>query len=201
MPRIDLVVPFHEKDEAKKLGARWDPQKKVWFVPDGTDAGPLRRWVHASRDINVRSGKYFILTTRRTCWKCDTPTTVFAFALPAGHQTLEFENDAEQVGSWQDIDISALPHYIGSLSDSVRNRIQTLTPHFRLDFSKTTNSWYWMNHCEHCGMKHGDFELFCEPEVAFMPLTAQSTKAIQIEEILEPFEALAGGYMYEPEFL
>jgi len=64
MPRIDLVVPFHEKDEAKKLGARWDPQKKVWFVPDGTDAGPLRRWVHASRDINVRSGRYFILTTR-----------------------------------------------------------------------------------------------------------------------------------------
>ena len=58
-----------------------------------------------------------------------------------------------------------------------------------------------MNHCERCGMKQGDFELFCEPEVAFMPLTAQSTKAIQIEEILEPFEALAGGYMYEPEFL
>jgi len=29
MPRIDLNVPFSEKDEAKLLGARWDVQHKV----------------------------------------------------------------------------------------------------------------------------------------------------------------------------
>lgn len=34
MPRIDLTVPFAEKDEAKRLGARWDGERKLWYVPD-----------------------------------------------------------------------------------------------------------------------------------------------------------------------
>lgn len=31
MPRIDLAVPFAEKDEAKRLSARWDGERKLWF--------------------------------------------------------------------------------------------------------------------------------------------------------------------------
>ncbi|MEE0732772.1 MAG: DUF5710 domain-containing protein [Acutalibacteraceae bacterium] len=27
-----LEVPYSEKDEAKKLGARWNPKVKKWFV-------------------------------------------------------------------------------------------------------------------------------------------------------------------------
>lgn len=27
-----LEVPFKEKDEAKRLGARWDPNMKKWYV-------------------------------------------------------------------------------------------------------------------------------------------------------------------------
>ena len=29
-----LNVPYIEKDEAKNLGARWDPQRKKWYAPD-----------------------------------------------------------------------------------------------------------------------------------------------------------------------
>lgn len=43
MPRIDLQVPITEKDAAKHLGARWDPQNKTWYVPDGLDATPLQK--------------------------------------------------------------------------------------------------------------------------------------------------------------
>ncbi|WP_240533860.1 DUF5710 domain-containing protein [Aeromonas veronii] len=35
--RIDLQVPFDEKDEAKRCGARWDTASKVWYIPDGVD--------------------------------------------------------------------------------------------------------------------------------------------------------------------
>lgn len=35
MARRDLHVPFDEKDEAKLLGARWDPQDRRWYVPAG----------------------------------------------------------------------------------------------------------------------------------------------------------------------
>lgn len=43
MARVDLKVPFAEKDEAKSLGARWDPQAKVWYVPEGNETAPTLR--------------------------------------------------------------------------------------------------------------------------------------------------------------
>ena len=41
MPSIDLQVPYSQKDEAKSLGAKWDRENKVWFIPDGIDPTPL----------------------------------------------------------------------------------------------------------------------------------------------------------------
>lgn len=38
-----LAVPYEQKDEAKALGAKWNPTLKKWYVPDG-DAGPLERF-------------------------------------------------------------------------------------------------------------------------------------------------------------
>lgn len=42
--RVDLAVPFAEKDQAKALGARWDPDVKRWYVPAGVDADAFERW-------------------------------------------------------------------------------------------------------------------------------------------------------------
>lgn len=39
-----LKVPFAEKDEAKRLGARWDAAIKKWYVPAGVDLAPFARW-------------------------------------------------------------------------------------------------------------------------------------------------------------
>lgn len=42
--RLWLDCPREEKDEAKKLGARWDVERVKWFVPDGVDEEPFARW-------------------------------------------------------------------------------------------------------------------------------------------------------------
>lgn len=42
--RTNLKVPFAEKDEAKKLGARWDAARKIWYVEDKLDMAPFSRW-------------------------------------------------------------------------------------------------------------------------------------------------------------
>ena len=42
--RMNLKVPFAEKDEAKKLGARWDAARKIWFVEDKADLAPFAKW-------------------------------------------------------------------------------------------------------------------------------------------------------------
>jgi hypothetical protein len=43
--RIDLKVPFAEKDAAKALGARWDAAKKLWYVQDVADLTAFLRWI------------------------------------------------------------------------------------------------------------------------------------------------------------
>lgn len=42
--QVFLNVPFAEKDEAKRLGARWDATRRKWYVPHGVDAEPFSRW-------------------------------------------------------------------------------------------------------------------------------------------------------------
>ena len=41
--RAYLNVPFAEKDEAKALGARWDPTARRWYAPPRSNPG-LQRW-------------------------------------------------------------------------------------------------------------------------------------------------------------
>lgn len=43
--RINLVTPFADKDKAKALGARWDANRKVWYIVDVADLTPFMRWI------------------------------------------------------------------------------------------------------------------------------------------------------------
>lgn len=40
-----LAVPYKEKEQAKKLGAKWDKYNKLWFAPEGTDLNQLSAWL------------------------------------------------------------------------------------------------------------------------------------------------------------
>jgi len=40
-----LTVSFAEKDEVKKLGAKWDSKEKSWYVPAGQDTAPFEKWI------------------------------------------------------------------------------------------------------------------------------------------------------------
>jgi len=47
--RVYINCPYHDKDEAKALGARWDRERRSWFVPQGHDNSPdvslFSRWM------------------------------------------------------------------------------------------------------------------------------------------------------------
>lgn len=43
--RTNLTVPYAEKDQAKALGARWDPARKCWYVQGVADLAPFARWL------------------------------------------------------------------------------------------------------------------------------------------------------------
>ena len=89
MPRIDLCVPFLEKDEAKSLGARWDPTNKVWYAPEGKDPTLFKKWLPTEPDVQIRASSYFIAETAKPCWKCGKLTKVFGFVIPPGMSSLK----------------------------------------------------------------------------------------------------------------
>ena len=46
-----LVSSFADKDRVKALGARWDPARRQWYVPQGRELAPFAQWLptgHAS---------------------------------------------------------------------------------------------------------------------------------------------------------
>src|SRR5690625_4935670 len=47
MTRQYLQVPFREKDDAKRLGARFDWDRKLWYVEGGINLTPFARWLPA----------------------------------------------------------------------------------------------------------------------------------------------------------
>jgi len=51
--RLNLKVPFAEKDDAKKLGARWDAGRKIWYVEGKEDVAPFSRWSPTPHDASV----------------------------------------------------------------------------------------------------------------------------------------------------
>lgn len=42
--QLQLNVPFASKDQAKALGARWNPEGRCWYVPHGLDIQLFKRW-------------------------------------------------------------------------------------------------------------------------------------------------------------
>lgn len=50
--RLDLKVPFAEKDAAKKLGARWDAAGKMWYVIGQDDLTPFNKWSPTPHDTS-----------------------------------------------------------------------------------------------------------------------------------------------------
>ncbi|MGR8931384.1 MAG: DUF5710 domain-containing protein [Gammaproteobacteria bacterium] len=52
--KLYLNVPYAQKDEAKGLGARWDPAAKKWYIPAGKDIAAFAKW-HRENDITPES--------------------------------------------------------------------------------------------------------------------------------------------------
>lgn len=55
--RIDLNVPYAEKDQAKQWGAKWDAARRIWYVENVQNLEPLMRWMpeHLKRPDDASS--------------------------------------------------------------------------------------------------------------------------------------------------
>ena len=120
-------------------------------------------------DPNVRSARYLIVESKTLCPQCNVVSRVYAFALPAGYESLTVDDDSpdDERGTWEVPGLPAVLSYVEYLSETVVNRILVMTPHYRID-------------------RDG------ETEGAFGATPQEGPEAIQWHEVREPFEAWAG---------
>jgi hypothetical protein len=154
-------------------------------------------------DINRRAASYFIACALQRCGCCRKLTSVVGLIVPAGHETLEFDSasDASAVAVWEIAEANAILFDVENLSDAVQNRLRQFAPHYAACISEVTGSENWLNHCNFCGAQQADFDLYCEPEGAFMPISPAAAARIRLVNVCELFAARVSGYGYVPEFL
>jgi hypothetical protein len=174
--RINLNVPFAEKDEARALGAWWDPEARTWFVPAGKDPGPFERWLPASGESDA-DGRLelkppiFTVESRSACWKCDTVVPVATIACT------RFTDSEGETGDGEET--LYLFSGIDWLPEPALEALRRVNPGYRMRFSKTAGCEYFMNHCP-CGAQLGDFFMHSEPGGAFFPMDEDSARRITL---------------------
>jgi antirestriction protein ArdC/phage/plasmid primase-like uncharacterized protein len=101
--RIYLDVPYEEKEDAKKLGARWDRKAKSWFVREGADLEAVSKWMTKDGPEKSRAPKL-------------SPQEEFAEALEA--HGLKLKGAPQMDGKWHRVEVQG--DRKGQLSGSYR---------------------------------------------------------------------------------
>jgi len=43
--RTNLSVPYEERNEARRLGAKWDGARRTWYVENKEELEPFLKWM------------------------------------------------------------------------------------------------------------------------------------------------------------
>jgi Domain of unknown function (DUF5710) len=158
---LELSVPYADKDEAKRLGAFWMPERKVWVIPDHIpEIDVFNTWIPFQEGCIVRK-PYLICLSKTNCWKCGKETPMVALG---AENYFAFEDR-----SWVKIPERSLFSWVLILNEDIARYIRQYYPFFKQTYSRTLQMVYYGNTCISCGNLQGDFFHHEEPGGAFFP--------------------------------
>lgn len=181
-----LDVPFRDKETAKRLGAKWDYIERRWYVPKGLDERSFSKWLLI--EPTIKADHCYLLSKTTRCWKCASPTEVFAIGVPEQH----FYQDSDPYGDkriWITASWKAILFHVNKVNRQVFFLLREKAPGYSMDSSKQHKCKYLMNHCDSCGIKIGDFAMHCEPGGEFWPINNVDLTLIRAEKIDKHLEA------------
>lgn len=174
--RIHLNVPYRDKERAKSLGAVWDAKEKKWGVPQDRSIADFDEWLphYQTLGFNVYSSLFWIAQGVQNCWKCKKETFVFSFLLPPNFLYFDFgeewQPEEEKEWMWLPAEFSGFVFDITWIDEHALKEISRFSKNrYKVGYSKTADSKYYMNHCLECGAKQGDFFMYNEPNGTFNP--------------------------------
>ena len=112
----------------------------------------------------IQSARFQLPVGAAECWKCHKQARVVAPIAPIG--SVAIDDDADSTEPLVMNEATVLMD-VESMSANLGATARGVVPTFRPDSSKTIGTGYWMNHCQHCGAKMGDFFLHMEPDGPF----------------------------------
>lgn len=182
-----LNVPFAEKDEAKALGAWWDPAKKQWFVKNKKDYPKFQKWILSAdeEECMVLCDHFYIVEGVQTCFKCKKPTKVMGFGIE--NFFTFYQEGVEPEYCEGEIHISSS---LEPLSKALLEYLKK-TYNYYYGYSKFTNSNYYGHHCDNCGILQGNFYLFSEVDSPFFIDGPEAAKALRLFRVALPYDIKA----------
>ena len=151
---LKINVPYSDKDSAKSKGAFWDVEQKTWFVPDHKDINDFQHWIDKSKVSVIIKSPVSIALNSSDCYKCANKTAVISLASNNFYYLNTDENEDEKWFRADGLSFFSMPVFI---ENEIAGKIKRLFPNYKIAYSKTAESSYWANHCEHCGALQGDF--------------------------------------------
>lgn len=163
-----LNVPYEEKDEARKLGAKWNPTVKKWYIKPSYPCNDLyikfSKWILKNSDETFIADEYIgIIEGIQKCWKCGKLTRVIGLGVEDGYFIYGEIDDPqceEVTGELPELHLA----WVDNEHDIPPKLLRYLKEQYsvKTDYSKTLGEKCFSNYCDHCGALQGDWFLFDE---------------------------------------
>lgn len=153
-----LNVPYSEKDEAKALGAKWNPGVKKWYVESKHNYHKFVRWYKFSNTSVIVCDRLLIAVSKRSCFRCKNETPVISLA------TDDYVDIKEKpmIYKGKIVLISEPENIPGPLRFYLKDAYN-----FHYGTSSIIPTGYFANHCVHCKVIQGNNYLYEEPSGPF----------------------------------
>lgn len=172
-----LNVPYSEKDEAKALGAKWNPRAKKWYVNCSPEYyRKFAKWLLCGRkSVIIPMDEIFIIEGKISCWKCGSETVVAGLGVNSFVRLFESINctDEELVCEYSDEYIKSHALFRLSWTDKEADIPPAILKYLKQNYSVKTrysnakHRRVFANHCKHCGSRLGNWFIFDRPESPF----------------------------------
>jgi len=170
-----LNVPHIDEDEVKSLGAKWNTEFEKWYVPDKSNYHKFSKWFNNPNTNLIICDHIYVVVGEQECFKCNNTTSVISLATDSFFEIENGEMSYIEGDLYLIEDVYCIPNSISKyLSEEYK---------FNYGHSKTTNSNYYGNHCDVCGVLQGNFYLYCEPDSPFFMDDVEKVKNLKLFKI------------------
>lgn len=193
--KVILNVPFQEKDEAKNLGAIWDPARKTWYAKYGEEE-KFFKWINEekSNEFNIKANYFYIAESITRCDSCRKQTKVFSYFIDI-YETLHVVEQFDGNENFKLFWIEEFnPSFISHISHLNQYAQMAMLDHSR-NYRISERSKGFLNHCERCNAAQSEFRLHNEPGEAFCPVELSDIEYLKLYRIDQLF-ATDGTHSY-----